>query len=79
MTLARRTISPREKRQGAAVRGFSLIELLVVAAVLLVVLGGVVSYITTALQRSKTEQTKVDLTQEGRRPEAVPAQSSAAR
>ena len=66
MTLFRETISQREKRQRATVGGFSLIELLVVAAVLLVVLGGVVSYITIALQRSKTEQTKVDLTQEGR-------------
>ena len=63
MTLVRKTISGRVK---VAVGGFSLIELLVVAAVLLVVLGGVVSYITVALQRSKTEQTKVDLTQEGR-------------
>ena len=60
------TISQRERRQRAAVRGFSLIELLVVAAVLLVVLGGVVNYITVAIQRSKAEQTKVDLTQEGR-------------
>jgi type II secretory pathway pseudopilin PulG len=67
MTLFRETISRSGKgRQRAAVGGFSLIELLVVAAVLLVVLGGVVSYITIALQRSKTEQTKVDLTQEGR-------------
>jgi prepilin-type N-terminal cleavage/methylation domain-containing protein len=66
MTLFREAISQREKQQRAAARGFSLIELLVVAAVLLVVLGGVVSYITIALQRSKTEQTKVDLTQEGR-------------
>ena len=63
MTLVRKTISGRVK---VAVGGFSLIELLVVAAVLFVVLGGVVSYITVALQRSKTEQTKVDLTQEGR-------------
>jgi len=63
MTLVRKTISGRVR---VAVGGFSLIELLVVAAVLLVVLGGVVSYITVALQRSKTEQTKVDLTQEGR-------------
>lgn len=66
MTLFRETISRSGKGQRAAVEGFSLIELLVVAAVLLVVLGGVVSYITIALQRSKTEQTKVDLTQEGR-------------
>jgi type II secretory pathway pseudopilin PulG len=66
MTSFRETISRRGKGQRAAAGGFSLIELLVVAAVLLVVLGGVVSYITIALQRSKTEQTKVDLTQEGR-------------
>jgi type II secretory pathway pseudopilin PulG len=66
MTLFGETISRPEKGQRAAVGGFSLIELLVVAAVLLVVLGGVVSYITIAVQRSKTEQTKVDLTQEGR-------------
>ena len=66
MTLVRKTISRRGKGQRAAVGGFSLIELLVVTAVLLVVLGGVVSYITIALQRSKAEQTKVDLTQEGR-------------
>jgi prepilin-type N-terminal cleavage/methylation domain-containing protein len=66
MTLVGKTISRRGEGQRAAVGGFSLIELLVVTAVLLVVLGGVVSYITIALQRSKTEQTKVDLTQEGR-------------
>jgi type II secretory pathway pseudopilin PulG len=66
MTLAREAISQREKRQRAAVGGFSLIELLVVAAVLLVVLGGVVRYSTIALQRSKAEQTNVDLIQEGR-------------
>ena len=65
MALVKKTIS-RRGRGRAAIGGFSLIELLVVAAVLLVVLGGVVSYITIALQRSKTEQTKVDLTQEGR-------------
>ena len=66
MKLSDETISQREKAQKAASRGFSLVELLVVAAILLVVLGGVVSYITDALQRSKAEQTKVDLTQEGR-------------
>jgi len=66
MTLVRKAISRRGEGQRAVVGGFSLIELLVVTAVLLVVLGGVVSYITIALQRSKTEQTKVDLTQEGR-------------
>jgi prepilin-type N-terminal cleavage/methylation domain-containing protein len=66
MTLFRETISRREKGRKAVSGGFSLIELLIVAAVLLVVLGGVVSYITIALQRSKAELTKVDLTQDGR-------------
>jgi prepilin-type N-terminal cleavage/methylation domain-containing protein len=66
MTLFEGRISRGEKGRKAVSRGFSLIELLIVAAVLLVVLGGVVNYTTIALQRSKTELTKVDLTQEGR-------------
>jgi len=55
-----------KKGQPAIAKGFSLIELLVVAAVLLIVLGAVVDYIATAIQRSRSEQTKVDLTQDGR-------------
>jgi prepilin-type N-terminal cleavage/methylation domain-containing protein len=47
-------------------RGFSLLELMVSAAILLVVVGAAVNYIAIATQRSKAEQTKVDLTQEGR-------------
>src|SRR5579864_5155921 len=47
-------------------RGFSLVELLVVVAILGIVLGSVVRYIGVATQRSKVEQTKVDLTQEAR-------------
>jgi len=66
MTLVKEAFSRRGEGQRASAAGFSLIELLIVAAVLLVVLGGVVSYMTIALQRSKAEQTKVDLTQEGR-------------
>jgi len=66
MHLYREPISQPRKRKRASTEGFSLVELLIVAAVLLVVLGGVVSYITTALQRSKSEEIKVDLTQEGR-------------
>ena len=50
----------------AQAQGFSLIELMVASAVLLVVVGSAVNYIALATQRSKAEQTKVDLTQEGR-------------
>ena len=46
--------------------GFSLLELMVSMVVMLVVVGGAVNYIGIATQRSKAEQTKVDLTQEGR-------------
>jgi prepilin-type N-terminal cleavage/methylation domain-containing protein len=47
-------------------RGFSLIELMVSMAILFVVVGTAVNYIAIATQRSKMEQTKVDLAQEGR-------------
>ncbi len=52
--------------QRTLARGFSLIELLIVTAVLMVVLGGIVQYIAVASQRSKIESTKVDLSQEAR-------------
>jgi prepilin-type N-terminal cleavage/methylation domain-containing protein len=47
-------------------RGFSLLELMVSMAILFVVVGAAVNYIGIATQRSKLEQTKVDLAQEGR-------------
>jgi prepilin-type N-terminal cleavage/methylation domain-containing protein len=47
-------------------QGFSLLELMIVAVVLLIVLAGAVQYIALAVQRSKVEQTKVDLSEEGR-------------
>ena len=47
-------------------RGFSLLELSVVAAVLLIVVAAAMSYVAVATQRSRSEQTKVDLSQEGR-------------
>jgi len=46
--------------------GFSLIELMIVCVILAVVLASVVRGIDTTIQRSEAEQTKVDLTQEGR-------------
>jgi prepilin-type N-terminal cleavage/methylation domain-containing protein len=46
--------------------GFSLLELVLVCAILSVVLAAVFSGISTTVQRSQAEQTKVDLTQEGR-------------
>jgi prepilin-type N-terminal cleavage/methylation domain-containing protein len=53
-------------KSASPARGFTLLELLVASAVLLVVVGGAVSYISLATQRSKSEQVKVDLVQEGR-------------
>src|SRR5437588_5961565 len=46
--------------------GFSLIELMIVCAILAIVLASVVRGINLTVQRSQAEQTKVDLTQEGR-------------
>ncbi len=47
-------------------KGFSLVELVIVCALLTIVLGAVFSGIDLATQRSQAEMTKVDLTQEGR-------------
>ncbi len=46
--------------------GFSLLELVVVCAILTIVLAAVFNGINLVTQRSHAEQTKVDLTQEGR-------------
>jgi prepilin-type N-terminal cleavage/methylation domain-containing protein len=46
--------------------GFSLLELVIVCAILSIVLGSVFSGIDLTTQRSQAEQTKVGLTQEGR-------------
>jgi prepilin-type N-terminal cleavage/methylation domain-containing protein len=47
-------------------KGFSLLELVIVCAILAIVLGSVFNGIDLASQRSQAEQTKVGLTQEGR-------------
>lgn len=46
--------------------GFSLLELVIVCAILSIVLAAVFNGIDLATKRSQAEQTKVDLTQEGR-------------
>jgi prepilin-type N-terminal cleavage/methylation domain-containing protein len=46
--------------------GFSMIELMIVCAILGIVMAAVVSGINITVQRSQAEQIKVDLTQEGR-------------
>jgi prepilin-type N-terminal cleavage/methylation domain-containing protein len=46
--------------------GFTLLELMIVCAVLAIVLGAVFQGINTVIQRSQSEQVKVDLTQAGR-------------
>jgi prepilin-type N-terminal cleavage/methylation domain-containing protein len=50
----------------AQARGFSLLELLLAASILLIVTGATIRYIGVATQRGKTEQVKVDLTEEAR-------------
>ncbi len=47
-------------------KGFSLVELVVVCALLTIVLAAVFNGVDVATQRSQAEMTKVDLTQEGR-------------
>jgi prepilin-type N-terminal cleavage/methylation domain-containing protein len=54
---------PKSHRSQA---GFSLLELVLVVAILTIVLAAVFNGINTATMRSQAEQTKVDLTQEGR-------------
>jgi prepilin-type N-terminal cleavage/methylation domain-containing protein len=46
--------------------GFSLLELVIVCAILTIVLAAVFNGVDLVTQRSQAEQTKVDLTQEGR-------------
>src|SRR5229473_8230996 len=59
MKISRQTSLPSQE-------GFSLLELVIVCAILSIVLGSVFSGIDLTTQRSQAEQTKVDLTQEGR-------------
>jgi prepilin-type N-terminal cleavage/methylation domain-containing protein len=47
-------------------KGFSLIELIIVMAILLVVSGAVFRLVAVATERSSTEQTKLDMFQEAR-------------
>src|SRR4030095_15650229 len=49
-----------------AMHGFSIVELMVSIAVMMVVLAGVFSVIDCVNQRSYTEQSKLDMFQEGR-------------
>jgi prepilin-type N-terminal cleavage/methylation domain-containing protein len=46
--------------------GFSMVELMLVCVILAVVMASVVRGVDTTIQRSQAEQSKVDLTQEGR-------------
>ena len=64
--IARQTKSSSLGRSNSGACGFSLLELAVASAVLLVVTATAVDYIGLVTQRSHAEQTKVDLTQEGR-------------
>jgi type II secretory pathway pseudopilin PulG len=46
--------------------GFSLLEMVIVCAILMIVLASIFSGVNSAIQRSQAEQVKVDLVQEGR-------------
>jgi prepilin-type N-terminal cleavage/methylation domain-containing protein len=46
--------------------GFSLLEMVIVCAILTLVLASILNYVNTAVQRSQAEQVKVDLVQSGR-------------
>jgi prepilin-type N-terminal cleavage/methylation domain-containing protein len=59
MKISRQTSLPSQE-------GFSLLELVIVCAILSIVLGSVFSGIDLTTQRSEAEQTRVGLTQEGR-------------
>src|SRR6202158_5879198 len=54
------------KTSGCLTAGFSLLELVFVCAILSLVLASVFNFVALTTQRSSAEQTKVDLTQEGR-------------
>lgn len=55
-----------QQKSAASQAGFTLLELMLVCAVLAIVLGAVFEGINTIVQRSQSEQVKVDLTQSGR-------------
>lgn len=61
-----RSSIPSSRRTVASDRGFTLVELMIVCIVLVILVGAALKYIAVASQRSRQEQTKVDLTQEGR-------------
>jgi prepilin-type N-terminal cleavage/methylation domain-containing protein len=55
-----------EARSDRSEAGFSLLELMLVVAIMTIVLGAVFNGMDQATKRSQVEQTKVDLTQQGR-------------
>jgi prepilin-type N-terminal cleavage/methylation domain-containing protein len=59
-------MNPYRKTSTRSQDGFTLLELMIVCAVLAIVLGAVFEGINTVIQRSQSEQVKVDLTQAGR-------------
>lgn len=59
-------ILKRRRAKVSPQAGFSLLELMIVAAVLIIVLAAVFSGVNLVIQRSQAEQTKVDMVQEGR-------------
>jgi prepilin-type N-terminal cleavage/methylation domain-containing protein len=55
-----------ERNSASSQAGFSLLEMIIVCAILTIVLASIFGGINTVIQRSHAEQVKVDLVQEGR-------------
>src|SRR5213596_2401140 len=53
-------------RREITIRGFSLMELLIVLIILLITAGAIFQVINLSMERSSTEQTKLDMFQEAR-------------